>query len=26
MQQAGLQMGTTAAEQAGQAITRPYQY
>ena len=26
MQQAGLQMGTTAAEQAGAAITRPYQY
>ena len=26
MQQAGLQMGTTAAEQAGQANTRPYQY
>ena len=26
MQQAGLQMGATAAEQAGAAITRPYQY
>ena len=26
MQQAGLQMGMTAAEQAGAAITRPYQY
>ena len=26
MQQAGLQMGTTAAQQAGDAITRPYQY
>ena len=26
MQQAGLQMGTTAAQQAGAAITRPYQY
>ena len=26
MQQAGLQMGTTAAQQAGEAITRPYQY
>ena len=26
MQQAGLQMGTTAAQQAGSAITRPYQY
>ncbi len=26
MQQAGLQMGTTAAQQAGAAITQPYQY
>ena len=26
MQQAGLQMGTTAAQQAGAAITAPYQY
>jgi hypothetical protein len=26
MQQAGLQMGMTAAQQAGDAITRPYQY
>ena len=26
MQQAGLQMGMTAAQQAGEAITRPYQY
>jgi len=26
MQQAGLQMGQTAAQQAGEAITRPYQY
>lgn len=26
MQAAGLQMGTTAASQAGEAITRPYQY
>ena len=26
MQQAGLQMGTTAAQQAGAAITSPYQY
>tara|TARA_A100000164_G_scaffold372127_1_gene400923 strand:+ start:107 stop:946 length:840 start_codon:yes stop_codon:yes gene_type:complete len=26
MQAAGLQMGTTAAQQAGEAITRPYQY
>ena len=26
MQQAGLQMGATAAQQAGEAITRPYQY
>jgi len=26
MQQAGLQMGQTAAAQAGSAITQPYQY
>ena len=26
MQKAGLEMGTTAAQQAGEAITRPYQY